>query len=85
MARSLEAGITRLERRQRREYEQWAQEVGMTVEEMLDEAEAWLSQPLEVKLAEVEALAAESEAQGLPWPEFEWIKATLIREHRSCG
>jgi hypothetical protein len=83
MAKSLDARLTRLEAAARqRLYRKIAAEMGVSVEAMLAEAEQFLSQPLEAQLAEVDAIYAEMEAQGVPWLEYENIKATLTREYR---
>jgi hypothetical protein len=70
------------DRYRRRLYVRLAREFGLTVEELLQEAEQFLSQPLAAQLAEVDRLAAESEARGEPWPEAADVRATLIREYR---
>ena len=65
MAKSLDARLARLERTYpQRLYARLARELGLTVDELLQEAEQFLSQPLEVQLAEVEAIAAAMAAQG---------------------
>jgi hypothetical protein len=88
MAKSLDARLTQMERElQRRraaEVRRIAQEFGLTVEALLQEAEQFLSQPLEAQLAQVDEIAAEMAANSEPWPELDAIKATLMREYRPC-
>ena len=68
-------------RRQRREVEALARELGLTPTELLDEAEAFLAQPLADQLAEVDRINANMAAAGESWDDVEDIKATLERCH----
>jgi hypothetical protein len=55
-----------------------AAEAGLTVEELLAEAEDFLAQPLADQLREVEAIHAAMQAQGEPWPEYEATRQALM-------
>ena len=84
MARSLEARLAHLEaraiyREQQALYASIASEFGLSVAELLAEAHAFLAQPLETQLAEVGAMTAEFEADGLNIAE---VKAALARGYR---
>jgi hypothetical protein len=84
---SVERRLLRLEhlaepRERTRLYGAIAVEFGLTVDALLDEAEAFFAQPLADQLAEGERIAAESEAEGIPWIEVDAIKAALVREYR---
>jgi hypothetical protein len=80
--RRLDAFEAAIARRQRRVVAVMAAELGLTYDELMEEAEAFLSQPLEAQLAEVDRLDAESRAQGIPWDEAEEIKATLTSKYQ---
>jgi hypothetical protein len=84
---SLETRITRLEQaqeraRNRRVYRMVAAEMQMDVDELQEECEAFLSMSLERQLAEIDRIGAESDAAGIPWPEMDGIKQTLITHYR---
>jgi hypothetical protein len=88
MAKSFDARLARLEeavqeQRMRRLYRDISAEYGIDPDELLKEAEQFLSMPLAEQLAEVDRLVAGSEAHGEPWLEAGDIKQTLIREHRA--
>jgi hypothetical protein len=54
----------------------------LTVDEVLEEAEDFLSLPLAEQLRQVDALQAELAAHSVPWDEAEHIKAELARLYR---
>jgi hypothetical protein len=83
MGRTIEGCLARLEaRRRRREIAAMAAEHGLTYDEFMAEAEAFFARPLEDQLAEIDAIAAELQAEGMSWDDVEEIKGTLIREHQ---
>jgi hypothetical protein len=67
---------------QQRRIAAMAAEVGLTPEEMLEEAETFFALPLGEQLARVDAIAAELQAEGWSGGDVEALKATLIREYR---
>jgi molybdate-binding protein len=67
---------------QRRTIAAMAAAQGLTYEELLEEASAFLALPLAVQLDQVDAIAAELQAEGLNSDDVEEIKATLTREYR---
>jgi hypothetical protein len=84
---SLERRITRLEaaaaeRQGRQILGEIAAAEGLTVDELAQEAEAFLGLPLAAQLAEVDRIAAELAAQGLAMNDRDEIKAILVREYR---
>jgi hypothetical protein len=88
MARSLDARLARLEqaveaRDTRRLYARIASEFHMDPDELQRESEAFLSQPLPVKLREIDQLYAESLAENVPWDDYAWVQQTIIEWHRS--
>jgi hypothetical protein len=80
--RRLDAIVRAEARRQYREVVAMAREQGLTYQELMQEAEAFLSQPLADQLAEVDRIHAESLAHGIPWDEVEETKATLTEHYR---
>jgi hypothetical protein len=66
---------------QQRRIAAMAAEVGLTPEEMLEEAETFFALPLAEQLAKVDAIAAELQAGGLSWADVEEIKTTLTQKH----
>ena len=69
-------------RRRRHLYTAAAAACGLSLDELLEEAERFLSQPLEDQLAEVNRLAAALQAEGMRMDEIDEIKQTLVREYR---
>jgi hypothetical protein len=55
---------------------------GLTYEEMMAEAERFLSQSLEEQLAEIDGIAEALQAEGMTWDDVAELKATLTRECR---
>jgi hypothetical protein len=81
-----ERRLRRLEvTRQRREIAAIAAEVGLTVDELLEEAELFFRMSLEEQLAEVDKIAGELRAEGLSMDDVAEIKATLVQHDRSSG
>jgi hypothetical protein len=75
--------LRRLEaQRQRQEIAAVAAEHGLTYDELMQEAEAFFSLPLEDQLAKVDAIAAQLQAEGFSWDDVEEIKSTLTREYK---
>jgi hypothetical protein len=80
---SLKTRLNRLQAEyQRRTITAIVAEQGLTYEELLEEAEAFFALPLAVQLDQVDAIAAELQAEGLSSDDVEEIKATLTREYR---
>jgi hypothetical protein len=69
-------------RRQRRMMAATAAEYGLSVDEFLEEAEAFFTLPLAEQLAQVDDIDAELRRQGMSMNNVADIKATLIREYR---
>jgi hypothetical protein len=69
-------------RRQRRMMAATAAEYGLSVDEFLEEAEAFFTLPLVEQLAQVDDIDAELRRQGMSMNNVADIKATLIREYR---
>jgi hypothetical protein len=69
-------------RRQRQKLAAMAAEVGLTVDELLDEAHEFFRLSLEEQLAEVDEIAAALQAEGLSMDDLHELKATLTREYR---
>jgi hypothetical protein len=89
MAHRRDARLTRLEtlaeaRETRRLYAQMAAECHLDPDDLMREGERFLSQPLAAKLREIDALYAECLAENVPWDDYGWIRATVIREHRTA-
>jgi hypothetical protein len=83
---SLKRRIDAIEATERRRERQWlarmAAECGLTVDELLAEAEDFFSLPLVEQLAEVDRINEGLQAEGLSMDAIEDIKATLIRKYR---
>jgi hypothetical protein len=78
-----EKRLRRLEAwRRRRAIAAMAAEVGLTAEQLLEEAEAFFSLSLEEQLAQVDEIAAALQAEGLSMDDVDELKATLTREYR---
>jgi hypothetical protein len=78
-----ETRLRRLEgRRQRRMIAAMAAEVGLTADELLEEAHEFFSLSLEDQLAQVDAIAAALQAEGLTMDDVDDLKATLRREYK---
>jgi hypothetical protein len=78
-----ERRLRRLEaQRQRREIAAMAAEHGLTADELLEEAELFFALPLDEQLAQVDAIAAELQAEGFSWDDVEEIKSTLVQHYR---
>jgi hypothetical protein len=69
--------------RQRREIAAMAAEVGLTADELLQEAREFFALPLEEQLAKVDEIATELQAEGMSWDDVAEIKATLVQHYRS--
>jgi hypothetical protein len=69
-------------RRRRRTIVAMAADVGLTAEELLEEAGAFFALSLEAQLAEVDEIAAALQAHGLSMDDVDDLKATLTREYR---
>lgn len=69
-------------RRQRRMIAAMAADVGLTAEELLEEAEAFFALSLEDQLAKVDIIAEELRAEGLSMDDLDDLKATLTRHYR---
>jgi hypothetical protein len=79
----LEKRLRHLEgRRRRREITAMAAEVGLTADELLEEAHEFFSLSLEDQLAKVDAIAAALQAEGLTMDDVGDLKATLRREYK---
>jgi hypothetical protein len=81
--KSWETCLRRLEvRRRRRAIAAMAAEVGLTAEDLLEEAHEFFALSLEEQLAKVDKIAAALQAEGFSWDDVDELKATLVREHR---
>jgi hypothetical protein len=75
--------LRRLEvRHWRREIAARAVEVGLTAEELLEEAEAFFALSLEDQLAKVDEIAAALQTEGMTMDDVDDLKAMLTREYR---
>jgi hypothetical protein len=78
-----ETRLRRLEaRRRRQQLTAMAAEVGLTVDELLEEAELFFALPLEEQLARVDEITEELRAQGFSTDDLDEMKDTLTREYR---
>jgi hypothetical protein len=68
--------------RRRREIAAMAAEVGLTADELLEEAHEFFALPLEEQLAKVDEIAAALQAEGLSMDDLDDLKTTLTRHHR---
>jgi hypothetical protein len=80
---SLKTRLNRLQAEyQRRTITAIAAEQGLTYEELMEEADRFLSQSLAEQLAEIDGIAEALEAEGMTWDDVADIKATFIGEYR---
>jgi hypothetical protein len=80
---SLKTRLDRLQAEyQRRTITAIAAAQGLTYEELMEEADRFLSQSLAEQLAEIDGIAEALEAEGMTWGDVAEIKATLIGEYR---
>jgi hypothetical protein len=80
----LEKRLRHLEaRRRRRELTAMAADVGLSYEELMEEATEFFALPLAAQLAKVDAIAAELRAEGLSMDDLDEPKATLTQGYRS--
>jgi hypothetical protein len=78
-----ETRLRRLEGWQRRQkITAMAAEVGLTAEELLEEAEAFFALSLEEQLAQADEIAAALQAEGLSMDDLDDLKGTLRREYK---
>jgi hypothetical protein len=78
-----ERRLRRLEaRRRRQQLTAMAAEVGLSVDELLEEAELFFALPLEEQLAKVDSIAEELRAEGLSADDLDDLKDTLRREYK---
>jgi hypothetical protein len=78
-----ERRLRRLEAwRQRQKLTAMAAEVGLTVDELLEEAHEFFSLPLAEQLAEVDRIAPHLQAEGMTMDGIDDIKADLARYYR---
>jgi hypothetical protein len=82
LKRRLDAIEVARARQQRRIIAATAAEYGLSVNEFLEEAEAFFTLPLAEQLAQVDDIDAELCRQGISMNDIADIKATLIREYR---
>jgi hypothetical protein len=81
--KAYETRLRRLEvRSRRREIAVMAAEVGLTTEELLEEAHEFFALPLEDQLAKVDAIAEELRAEGMTMHDIDDLKDTLRRQYR---
>jgi hypothetical protein len=66
---------------QRRTITAMAAEQGLTYEELLEEAAEFFALPLATQLEQVDAIAAELQAEGMTMDDIAGIKATLVQEY----
>jgi hypothetical protein len=80
---SLKTRLDRLQSHyQRRTITAIAAKYGLSVDELLEEAEEFFALPLAEQLARIDAIDAELRREGMSWDNVADIKATLIREYR---
>jgi|Tabmets5t2r1_1033131.scaffolds.fasta_scaffold343831_1 hypothetical protein len=80
---SLKTRLNRLQAEyQRRTITAMAAAQGLTYEELMEEADRFLSQSLAEQLAEIDGIAEALEAEGMTWDDVADIKATFIGEYR---
>lgn len=80
---AVETRLRRLEvRRQRRMIAAVAADMGLTADELLEEAEAFFTLALEEQLAQVDAIAEEPQAEGLSTDDLDDLKDTLRQEYK---
>jgi hypothetical protein len=75
--------LRRLEtQRQRQQLTAMAAEVGLTYDELMEEAHEFFSLSLEDQLAKVDEIAEELRAEGMSADDLDDLKDTLRREYR---
>jgi hypothetical protein len=80
MSMNHERRLRQLEaRRQRQKLAAMAAEVGLSYDEMLEEAHEFFALPLAEQLAEVDRIVPELQAEGMTMDDIDDIKADLAR------
>jgi hypothetical protein len=69
-------------RHQRQKLEQMAAEVGLTADELLEEAEVFFRLSLDEQLREVDRIADALQGEGMSMDDVVEIKADLVRHYR---